>query len=355
MTTPYIDPNLIFAENAPVQDKPAAFKNYDKGWDESRKNDGRPSIKQMNYLQQQADLKNRYIHENGAALPYKEGVAYEENAVVVKDGVLQQLKEGVWVNAASNKASDILDDSGKSQQQVNDGVASLAELRLIDPKKKGRRVYLNSVIADKNLGGGTFVSTNKGGLVDNGGTIVDSANPNLMWVRVEYDVMTPELFGCVGDGVTDDTAGMALFAAAKYNHKVAANDYALTATPTFNIEHDSTIIDFSKSKIIGTNFAYTALQVEVNKSIKSLNIKTGSYNGGDVVNGYLEVLSVDPVGYADIINIECFGNLENFSNEKNTRSAFGIRCGVPARIAKVLNPVVSNVHNKNGTPSISSA
>lgn len=28
MTTPYIDPNIIFAENAPVQDKPAAFANH---------------------------------------------------------------------------------------------------------------------------------------------------------------------------------------------------------------------------------------------------------------------------------------------------------------------------------------
>ena len=249
----------------------------------------------------------------------------------------------------------IVDASGETQQKINDGITSLDELRLINPKMKGRRVYLNSVIVDKNLGGGTFVSTNKSSLVDNGGTIIDSANPNLMWVRVEYDVMTPEMFGCVGDGVTDDTAGMALFAAAKYNHKVAANDYALTATPTFNIEHDSSIIDLSKSKIIGTNFAYTALQIEVNKSIKSLNIKTGSYDGGGLVNGYLEVLSAQPAGYADIINIECFGNLENFANEKNTRSTFGIRCGVPARIAKVLNPVVSNVHSKNGTPSISSA
>ena len=96
MTTPYIDPNIIFAENAPTQDKPAAFENYDKGWDESRKNDGRPEIKQMNYLQQQADLKNRYIHENGAALPYKEGVSYEENAVVVKDGFIQQKNGSSW-------------------------------------------------------------------------------------------------------------------------------------------------------------------------------------------------------------------------------------------------------------------
>ena len=117
MTTPYIDPNLIFAENAPTQDKPAAFENYDKGWDESRKNDGRPSIKQMNYLQQQADLKNLYIHENGAALPYKEGIAYEENAVVVKDGKLQQWKGGEWVLLNSDSA--ITTWSGRTQEQTN--------------------------------------------------------------------------------------------------------------------------------------------------------------------------------------------------------------------------------------------
>lgn len=111
MTTPYIDPNLIFAENAPSQDKPAAFENYDKGWDESRKNDGRPSIKQMNYLQQQADLKNRYIHENGAALPYKEGISYEEGAVVVKDGMLQQLKGGGWKSAVESELAGKADKS----------------------------------------------------------------------------------------------------------------------------------------------------------------------------------------------------------------------------------------------------
>ena len=97
MTTPYIDPNIIFAENAPTQDKPAAFENYDKGWDESRKNDGRPNIKQMNYLQQQADLKNLYIHERGACLPFVEGFQYENNAVVFKDGFIQQKNGPSWI------------------------------------------------------------------------------------------------------------------------------------------------------------------------------------------------------------------------------------------------------------------
>lgn len=133
MTTPYIDPNLIFAENAPVQDKPASFQNYDKGWDESRNNDGRPLIPQMNYLTQQADLKNLYIHENGAALPYKDGIAYEENAVVVKDGVLQQLKGGEWHPVKSkhndldgrdvegaHPASAISTANSENQQEIND-------------------------------------------------------------------------------------------------------------------------------------------------------------------------------------------------------------------------------------------
>lgn len=213
MTTPYIDPNLIFAENAPVQDKPAAFSNYDKGWDESRKNDGRPLIPQMNYLTQQADLKNLYIHENGAALPYKEGIAYEENAVVVKDGVLQQRKGGVWVAIKPNHndlsgrdateahpASAILDVSGLNQQEWNSGVESIADLLAIPNPEDGSRVYVKSYHAGLGLGGGTRIydesrkSENDGFMCING------------WVlQVENNEYNAYMSGCKCDGVTDDT------------------------------------------------------------------------------------------------------------------------------------------------------
>lgn len=119
MTTPYIDPNIIFAENAPIQDKPAAFANYDKGMDETRKNEGRPTIPQFNFLQQQNDLKNRYIHENGAALPYKEGVAYEENAIVVKDGELQQWKGGEWIDVSSQEVKKYLLAAGVDESELD--------------------------------------------------------------------------------------------------------------------------------------------------------------------------------------------------------------------------------------------
>lgn len=149
MTTPYIDPNLIFAENAPTQDKPAAFENYDKGWDESRKNDGRPSIKQMNYLQQQADLKNLYIHENGAALPYKEGVAYEENAVVVKDGVLQQWKGGAWKSVIADGLSDTIQTFNTPETGV-DPVTGVADGAYYNVRSTEDDSYL---VEYQNIGG----------------------------------------------------------------------------------------------------------------------------------------------------------------------------------------------------------
>ena len=97
MTTPYIDPQFIFASDAPTQDKPPAFNNYARGMDETRSNDGRPTIKQFNFLFQQQDFKFLYIHERGACLPFVEGFPYENNAIVFKDGFIQQKNGSSWI------------------------------------------------------------------------------------------------------------------------------------------------------------------------------------------------------------------------------------------------------------------
>lgn len=106
MPTPKIDPKKIFASQAPSQDVPAEFNNYERGWDESRKNNGKPTIKQFNKLQQLTDEKILWMHQNGAALPFDETMEYEEGAVVVKDGVLQQLSDGVWNSVVAASLSD---------------------------------------------------------------------------------------------------------------------------------------------------------------------------------------------------------------------------------------------------------
>ena len=133
---PKNDVNQIFASQAPEQDKPAAFNNYLGGWGvESRPNNGKPTIKGFNKLQQRTDENILYIHQNGAALPFDENIEYAENAVVVKDEVLQQLKGGEWKNL--NSADQIVDASGLNQQVINKGLNSITEMLAIQNPNDG--------------------------------------------------------------------------------------------------------------------------------------------------------------------------------------------------------------------------
>lgn len=125
---PKIDPNKIFASNAPSQDKPAAFDNYEKGLDETRKNLGRPTIKQLNYLHQTADQKILWIHQNGGGLPYDPLIEYAENAVTLKDGELQK-KQGVgWVIPYLGKSNNLDDVPDKATARNNLEVMSATEV-----------------------------------------------------------------------------------------------------------------------------------------------------------------------------------------------------------------------------------
>ena len=90
MTIQKPDFNQIFASQAPGVDKPPVFNNYNGGWgDESRPNNGKPTIKQFNYLQQTSDLKALWILQNGACLPYDETIDYTIGAPVLLDGIIQ--------------------------------------------------------------------------------------------------------------------------------------------------------------------------------------------------------------------------------------------------------------------------
>lgn len=65
-------------------------------------------------LQEHIDIANEvfeYTRDNGSALPYKEGIAYEDGAVVVKDGVLQQWKGGEWKSAIESELAEKADKS----------------------------------------------------------------------------------------------------------------------------------------------------------------------------------------------------------------------------------------------------
>ena len=100
-----IDVNSIFASNAPMHDTPAEFDNYTKGMDETRKNEGRPTIKQFNFIQQSNDQKILWIHQNGGALPHDPLIEYAVGSVVLKDDRLKKWDGSVWVNFGSDDSA----------------------------------------------------------------------------------------------------------------------------------------------------------------------------------------------------------------------------------------------------------
>lgn len=88
-------------------------------------------------------------------------------------------------------------DGNINQHERNSGIKSITQLRLTKPSKKGDRVFLASVNEDQNEGGGEFIAAQKAGLVDDGGLVIASPDPLLFWVRINYDFVTPEMFGAI--------------------------------------------------------------------------------------------------------------------------------------------------------------
>ncbi|USR72549.1 hypothetical protein [Acinetobacter junii] len=125
--------------------------------------------------------------------------------VIVKSWRGEQLYDVDNIGALSQiKASYVVDASGKTQQEINNGVESIAELLAIQNPFDRMRVYVKGYYAPTNLalaqpykGGGVFVfNINKVG-VNNGITIFNG------WERLSDEIDTYKA-GLRGDGVTDD-------------------------------------------------------------------------------------------------------------------------------------------------------
>lgn len=139
-----IDPNVIFASDAPSIDKPPVFSDKTKGWDVARLNDGRPTIKEMNKVQQDTDLKILWLNENSVT-PYDESINYPDGAVTLKDGSFKQLVSGAWV--------EFLDDFA-DKNEVKRGIANRYDSSLT--YNSGERVVLaNGDIVKSNISNNT--------------------------------------------------------------------------------------------------------------------------------------------------------------------------------------------------------
>lgn len=249
MAVAKIDPKVIFASEAPAQDTPAVFTNKTVGWGESRKNGGRPTIKQSNALQQETDLKILWLNENSVT-PFDATIDYPENAVTIKDGAFKILKSGVWglFLDKSSVGLNNVDNTSDLNKPVSTAVQTALNLKadksttytkvevnnaldLLKPPHLSSDVVDGNQTQDQiNLYGGKKYDMPVGGyplnarvLLDNGDIVKSTVggntnDPNVDmtgWVNSELEqkfktaeILTPEMFGAVGDNVTDDTQAL---------------------------------------------------------------------------------------------------------------------------------------------------
>ena len=143
------DVTQIFAIQAPEIDLPPTFANYPRGWDTARSNNGKPTIKQFNYIQQRTDQNMLWIHQNGAALPYDAAMEYAENSHVVKDGELQKKQGASWIIPFMRGSQNLAELTDVAQARTKLDVYSKSEVLA---KENNLSELTDKVVARTNLG-----------------------------------------------------------------------------------------------------------------------------------------------------------------------------------------------------------
>lgn len=194
--------NQIFASQAPEQDKPAVFNNYPSGWGvESRPNNGKPTIKGFNYLQQTSDLKDLWILQNGACLPYDESIEYADGAPVLKDGMIQY--------KTASGFSPVISEKPYILKYFTEGVLYPLNARVMLANGDIVKNTIDGNTTDPNVDMTGWVDVNSAsGIKDDSGKTQQEINTDLA-KRVK--IVTPYLFGAKGDRVTDDTVAIQAF------------------------------------------------------------------------------------------------------------------------------------------------
>lgn len=140
---------------------------------------------------------------------------------------------------------------------------SITQLREFIPWWEGQVLSVKGYYAGSNRGGGDFVARLGEG-VDDGGYII-TTNKGFYWERINFDQVTPQLFGALGDGVTDDTNAISKASICAVNkEKTFLFPEGTYTSSALTIKNPVNIIVVAGAKlnfdlyIMGTQFDYSA-------------------------------------------------------------------------------------------------
>ena len=178
------------------------------------------------------------------------------------NGVKTLYEKNVEAGAGANGWDANLVAYGEiTQKQINDGLESIAQLLTIKNPRNGMRVYVKSYHAGLNKGGGTFVydatKTNvNDGIVING------------WVRTNFEIVYPEMFGAIADGTLHPVQEWTVAGSNPYYKDLAAIqvDYPHVTDLTDSIDWAAVVKAFGVSNAV--NFGDDKNHYVINKIIQ---------------------------------------------------------------------------------------
>jgi len=169
-------------------------------------------------------------------------------------------------------------------------------------------------------GGGDFFFDSTSAVTENLGTIFETDEGGTgRWFRIVSASITPEMFGAVGDGATDDTAAIVAW-------WVIGGDHAMNGSSTYLIDSNTRILGVSNSYLNGNGalIKYTVNanargfglgQEKSNIRVENLNFEgpdttflINGIEGQNCTNVWLDRIHVKTVGFFG------FGNFENSDN-----------------------------------------
>lgn len=107
-------------------------------------------------------------------------------------------------------------------------VTSFAALRLTEPTGAGETITLTGWNAGSQLGGGQFYADTTVG-TDDGGLVAAVPSGLFCWRRKGMSFVTPEMFGALGNGVSDDTAKITSAIKTGYDVVLGPKSYVISA------------------------------------------------------------------------------------------------------------------------------